>query len=529
MTAMVTNSPKAASVPRPGSSASPSHDRSGSALDRWFEITRRGSTPSREVRGGLVTFFAMAYILALNPIIIGSATDKRGLLLSGAAKYMSDGKTINWAAVSHCELMVAAATALVAGVMTLAMGLVGRFPLGIATGLGINALLAYTVAPTMTWPQAMGLVVWEGIGIAVAVMTGFRQAVFRAVPPALRTGISVGIGLFITFIGLMDAGVVRKPSGSTPVELGVNGSLQGWPIAVCVLGFLLLLVLFVKKVKGSMLLAIIAATVLGLVAQAAFHVGSMFRADGSVNPTGWELNVPAFPHLRDFGWPHLGLVGKVDLFGAFHPNGHFSLQNLLTVLLVIFSLILSDFFDTMGTVVAIGTEGGLLKSDGNPPHLREILLVDGLAAVAGGVGSVSSNTAFVESASGVGEGARTGLASVVTGLGFLVAMFLTPVVNMVPSEAVAPVLVLVGFLMMTQVLHVHWDDLEDAIPAFLTIVLMPFTYSITNGIGAGFITYALIKVVRGKARQVHPLMWVIGLCFVVYFAQGVLNDWIARI
>lgn len=523
---MVTKSPKATpgTVPgRPDPSAT-------SGLDRWFEITKRGSSVGQEVRGGLVTFFTMAYILALNPIIIGAATDKRGLLLSGQPKFLdAAGKNIDWAAVHHSQIMVAAATALIAALMTIAMGVFGRFPLGIATGLGLNALLAYSIAPTMTWPQAMGLVVWEGVGIAIAVMTGFRQAVFRAVPPALRTGISVGIGLFITFVGLMDSGVVRKPSGSVPVQLGIDGSLQGWPIAVCVVGFLILVTLFVKKVKGAMLLAILGTTILAVIVEAITHVGSFFRADGSINPTGWQLNVPAIPKASDFGLPNLGLIGKVDLFGAFAPDGKFHASIVLGVILIVFSLMLSDFFDTMGTVVAVGQEGDLLNKDGNPPHLREILLVDGLAAVAGGVGSVSSNTAYIESASGVGEGARTGLASVVTGAGFILAMFLTPLVNMIPSEACAPVLALVGFLMMTQVLHVKWDDVEDGIPAFLTIVLMPFTYSITTGIGAGFIVYALIKLVRGKAKQVHPLMWGIGAAFIIYFAQGIIASLINKI
>lgn len=526
MTAMVTKSPKASAVTPPGQA-----DASRlSGLDRWFHITRRGSNLGREVRGGLVTFFTMAYILALNPIIIGAATDKRGLLLSGEPKFLdAAGKNIDWAAVHHSQLMVAAATALIAGIMTIAMGVWGRYPLAIATGLGLNALLAYSIAPTMTWPQAMGLVVWEGVLILCFVLTGFRQAVFRAVPAALRTGISVGIGLFITFVGLMDAGIVRKPAGSPPVELGINGSLQGWPIAVCVGGFLILVTLFVKKVKGAMLIAIVATTLLGWLAQVVFNIGPMYLSDGSVKATGWMLNVPSLPKASDFGLPKLGLIGKVDLFGAFAPDGKFHLSIVLGLVLVVFSLMLADFFDTMGTVVAIGQEGDLLSGDGNPPHLKEILAVDSLAAVAGGLGSVSSNTAYIESASGVGEGARTGLASVVTGAAFLVAMFLTPIVNMVPSEAVAPVLALVGYLMMTQVLHVSWDDVEDAIPAFLTMVLMPFTYSITTGIGAGFIVYVLIKLVKRKTRQVHPLLWGISAAFVIYFAQGIIASLINKL
>ncbi len=509
--------------------ATPPGSPTNSALDKWFEITHRGSTIGREVRGGLVTFFAMAYILALNPIIIGAAADKNGKLLSGQSKFINGNvNNIDWAAVAHSQVMVAAATALVAGVMTIAMGVWGRYPLGIATGLGLNSVIAYTVAPQMTWPQAMGLVVWEGILISIAVLTGFRQAVFRAVPAALRTAISVGIGLFITLVGLVDAGIVRTGSG-VPLQLGINGSLQGWPIAVCVFGFLLLVVLYVKKVKGSMLIAIVGTTVFALIVQALGKVGPMFQSDGSEKATGWQLNVPTWPHLSDFGWPKLGLIGKVDLFGAFAPNGKFSLQIVLGVVLIVFSLMLADFFDTMGTVVAIGAEGDLLDSEGNPPHLKEVLLVDGLAAVGGGIGSVSSNTAYIESASGVGEGARTGIAAIVTGLAFLVAMFITPLVNIIPSEAVAPVLILVGYFMMTQVLHIDWDEIDDGLPAFLTIIFMPFTYSISAGIGAGFILYALIKLIRGKAKEVHPLMWVIGGLFVIYFAQGIISSLISKV
>lgn len=477
----------------------------------------------QEVRGGLVTFFTMAYIIALNPIIIGSEADKNGNLLSGMPKYLDAARTqVDWAAVADTKMMVAAGTALVAGLMTILMGAWGRYPLAIAAGLGLNAMLAYAIAPQMTWPQAMGLVVWEGLLITALVVTGVRTAVFRAVPPAMRTAISVGIGLFVTFVGLLNAGVVRKPAGSPPVELGINGSLMGWPIAVCLTGFILLVVLYTRQVRGAMLISILGASVLAVIVEALATVGPTFQPDGSKNPTGWALNVPSLPSLSDFASPSLGTLGKVDMLGAFSPNGHFDLKIFLGLLLLVFSLLLADFFDTVGTVVAIGQEGNLLNEKGNPEHLQEILLVDSLAAMAGGLGGVSSNTSFVESSAGVGEGARTGLASVVTGLAFLLAIFVTPVVDMIPSEAAAPVLAFVGYLMMSQVAHVNWDDVEDGIPAFLTIVLMPFSYSISVGIGAGFIVYCLIKLIKGKAKQVHPLLWGVSALFVVYFAQGIL-------
>ncbi|WP_232550002.1 NCS2 family permease [Propioniciclava soli] len=485
-----------------------------SGLDRWFEISHRGSTVAREVRGGLVTFFTMAYIIALNPLIIGTTADVNGNLITGQPMLDAAGTVID-ANVGASIGAVAAATALIAAVMTALMGVVARFPLGLATGLGLNAMLAYVVAPRVTWPQAMGLIVWEGLLITILVFTGFREAVFRAVPRALRIGISVGIGLFITLVGLADARVVTG-GGGTPLQLGATGQLMGWPVAVFVTGLLLLIVLYVNRVRGAMLITIVVMTVVAVVIEALRTVGSS-AVEG--NTFGWALNVPAVPAEGLFRLPDLSLLGRVDLLGAFAGGPTVVIAMLMTV----FALLLADFFDTMGTIVAVGAEGGLLDADGNPPRTREIMLVDSLGAVAGGLGSVSSNTSYIESAAGVGEGARTGLASVVTGLAFLVAMFLTPLVNMVPSEAAAPVLVFVGFLMMSQVVHVDWENPDEGIPAFLTLVLMPFTYSITVGIGAGFIVYVLIKVVRGRASQVHPLLWVVAAAFVLYFAQGLVN------
>ena len=510
MRGMVTKSPKAAPVLRDDEAVGP--------IDSYFHITERGSTVGREIRGGLVTFFTMAYIIALNPLIIGTSPDGSGNLLGGQPYKDAAGAVID-ANVSEAITMVAAATALVAGVMTILMGVIGRFPIGIATGLGLNALLAFAIAPRMTWPQAMGLVVLEGIVIAVLVLTGFRTAVFRAVPRSLRVGISVGIGLFIAFVGLFDGGIVRKPTSAPPVELGINGSLVGWPVLVFVLALFGSAILYVKRVRGAMLISIVAATVLSVVIELIGDLG----AKSAENPTGWALNVPQFTGIVSV--PDLRLIGEVDLFGAFGSSvsGGFHPSLFLPLILLVFSLMLADFFDTMGTVVAVGSEGHLLDERGHPRHLGSILMVDSVAAAAGGVGSVSSNTSYIESAAGVAEGARTGLASVVTGIGFLLAMFFAPLINIVPSEAATPVLVLVGFLMMSQVTRINWDDLEDALPAFLTMALMPFTFSITIGIGAGFIMYVLLKLVRGKARQVHPLLYIAAAAFVIYFIQGLIT------
>ncbi len=472
----------------------------GGLLERHFRITERGSTLGREIRGGLATFFTMAYIVVLNPLIIGTQPDSTGNFLGG-------GDAPNLA-------MVAAGTALVAGVMTVLMGVVANYPLALAAGLGLNAFVAFGIAslPEMTWADAMGLIVLEGLIILVLVLTGFRKAVLLAVPPQLKTAISVGIGLFITVVGMVDAGFVRKAEGGPLGELGVGGFLAGWPLLVFVVGLFIIVTLHVRRVRGAILYGILGTTVLAILVEAIFHVGSQTDASGKVvNPTGWGLNVPSLPDTL-VATPDFGLLGNFNLLGSFDKIG------IVSAILLVFTILLADFFDTMGTMVAVGAEGDLLDEDGNPPESQKILVVDSIAAAAGGAASVSSNTSYIESASGVGEGARTGLASVVTGLMFLVATFLSPLVSVVPYEAATPALVLVGFLMMQQVKEIDWDDLGIAIPAFLTIILMPFTYSITAGIGAGFVTYVFIRVVRGQARTVHPLMWLVAVLFVLYFA-----------
>jgi AGZA family xanthine/uracil permease-like MFS transporter len=474
--------------------AAPPKTASLSTLDRFFSITDRGSTVAREVRGGLVTFVTMVYIVVLNPIIIGTAKDVNGNFL-GTGSHAPD------------LAAVAAVTALVAAFFTLLMGIVGRYPFALATGLGLNAFVAFQVASRMSWPAAMGMVVIEGLVITVLVLTGFRTAVFTAIPRELKSAIAVGIGLFIALIGFVDAGFVRAGAG-TPVQLGATGSLRGWPTLVFVLGLLLIAALMVRKVKGALLIGIAAATVLAIIIEAVANVGPF---NAKTNPTGWQLNVPSFDG-KHFGWPNLHLVGDFSLGGGFSAVG------IVSAIVIIFSLVLSDFFDVMGTTIGLGSEGHLLDEDGNLPNIGPVLLVDGLAAVGGGAAGASSATTYVESASGIGDGARTGLASITTGLLFVLTIFLSPIAQIVPSEAAAPALVVVGVLMMSQIRNIDFSDLTIAVPAFLTMVLMPFTYSITNGVGAGFISYVVLKAATGKARQVHPLLWVVAVVFAIYFA-----------
>ncbi|MFJ9667165.1 NCS2 family permease [Streptomyces sp. NPDC101219] len=455
----------------------------GRGPDRFFRITERGSTLGREIRGGFATFFTMAYILVLNPLILGSAEDKFGHQLD--------------------TVQLTTATALVAAVMTVIMGVGGNLPLALAAGLGLNAVVAFQIAPLMSWADAMGLIVVEGLLICLLVVTGLREAVMRAIPQPLKQAISVGIGLFIALIGFVDAGFVSRvpdAAGTTvPVQLGGTGTLTGWPMLVFCLGVLLTVGLLARKVRGAILISIVMMTVVALVINSLADVRS------------WGLTTPEWPD-RIVGAPDFGLIGDFSLFGAFGQAG------VVTVVLLVFTLVLSDFFDTMGTVVGVSAEAGLLDEEGNVPQLGRVLLIDGAAAVAGGAASASSATSYIESAAGVGEGARTGFANLVTGGLFALALFLTPLLTIVPLQAAAPALVAVGFLMMTQVRHIEWDRYDIAIPAFLTIAVMPFTYSITNGIGAGFLAYVVVKTVLGRAREVHWLLWGTSALFLVYFA-----------
>ncbi|MEV4894920.1 NCS2 family permease [Nonomuraea sp. NPDC055795] len=448
-------------------------------LDRFFELSGRGTTVGREVRGGITTFMAMAYIILLNPIILGGAKDVTGAQLTIA--------------------QLTTSTALAAAICTLLMAVAGNAPFGLAAGLGLNAVVAYQAAPFMTWAQAMGLVVLEGVVIIILAVTGLRTLIMNAIPLALKHAISVGIGMFIALIGLVDAGFVGRGTG-TPVQLGATGHLTGWPVAVFCFGLLLMIVLYVRKTPGAILISIVVTTIVAVI------VNSL----AVIDPKTWGIVVPRLPESL-VAAPDFGLVGQVDVFGGFARAG------VVTATVVLFTLVLSGFFDAMGTIIGVSDEAGLVDAQGRVPRLGAILTVDGVAGVVGGSMSASANTVFVESAAGVGEGARTGLASVATGALLGLTLLFTPLAAVVPPAAATPALVLVGALMMTQSRKVPWDDLDLAIPAFLTIALMPFTYSITNGVGAGVISYTLIKAARGRFREIPWLLWVVSVIFVAYF------------
>ncbi|GAA1182234.1 NCS2 family permease [Streptomyces hebeiensis] len=481
--------PPSATAPVGPDAPQPTPGQPYGALDRFFKISERGSTFAREVRGGFATFFAMAYIIVLNPIILGSAKDMYG-------HQLDNGQLVT-------------ATVLTAAFSTLLMGVIGNVPIALAAGLGVNTIVALQLAPRMSWPDAMGMVFLAGIVVMLLVATGLRERVMSAVPGGLRKGIAIGIGLFIMLIGLVDSGFVSRipdvAQTTVPLQLGLGGHLNGWPILVFVLGSLLTLALIVRKVPGAILISIVAMTIVAMVIDAVAKVPS------------WGLTTPKWPG-NPVSAPDFGLFLHLSPFGGFEKVG------VLTGVLFVFTVLLSCFFDAMGTILGVGDEAKLMDERGNLPGINRVLFVDGIAVAAGGAGSASANTCFVESTAGVGEGARTGLASVVTGALFSLALFLTPLATMVPSQAATPALLAVGFLILAgSVREIDWSDFTIAVPAFLAMVMMPFTYSITNGIGIGFISFSVLRLAAGRGREVPPAMYAVSAVFVFYYAMPALG------
>lgn len=459
-------------------------------LDRFFEISARGSTIAAEMRGGVVTFIAMAYIIVLNPIILSGSPDVAGDQL---------GFT-----------QVSAVTSLAAGVMTILFGVIARLPFAFAAGLGINSFLASSVVGSLTWPEAMGLVVINGIIIVLLAVTGLRRLIFDAVPMPLKLAITAGIGLFILFIGLVDAGFVASTgSPSPPVGLGGQGegSVTSIPTVVFVFTLLITGILVARKVRGGILIGLITGTVVAVVIEAIWHLGS-----ATEKPGGWGLSVPTLSG-SPFAVPDLSLVGafSLDSFGRI---------GILAAVMLVFTLVFTNFFDAMGTFTGLSRQAGVADEHGNFPRLQSALVVEGAGAVVGGAASASSNTVFIESGAGIGEGARTGLASLVTGGLFLAAMFLTPLAAIVPTEVAAAALVIVGAMMASHLREIDLADFSIALPVVLTVAVMPLSYSIANGIGVGFISWAIVRTAAGKGREVSPLLWVVAAGFLLYFARG---------
>jgi AGZA family xanthine/uracil permease-like MFS transporter len=437
----------------------------GSGLDGFFKLSERGTSVGTEIRAGFTTFLVMAYIIFVNPTILGEA--------------------------GFDPAAVGAGTALVAGLLCILMGVVANVPLAMAAGLGINAAVAFglVIGQELTPEGAMGVIVLEGLVVTLLVVVGLREAIMNAVPLSLKRAIGVGIGLFILFIGFESGGLIAP---GTPVVQFVFPNTDGaW---LTLIGLLITVVLYVRKVPGTLILSILITTGIGLL------------IDVAIVPDSFSVT-PSF-----------------DTLGAFDLGNVFEQLTLVAALLTIFSFMLTDFFDTVGTATAIAEQADLTDEDGNIPGVGRLLLVDSVGAAAGGAAGVSSNTSYIESAAGVAEGGRTGLTAVVVGVLFLIAIFLSPIAELIPPEATAPVLILVGFLMSSLIKGIDFADIEEGFPALLTIILMPLTFSITVGIGAGFVMYTLIKIVKGKAAEIHPLLWVVTIAFLVYFGQAVIGQ-----
>ncbi len=459
-------------------------------LERVFHLEELGTSVGTEFMAGLTTFMVMSYILFVNPQILSAGK----LPISATAT----------------------ATALVAGVMTIAMGLATNRAFAIAPGMGLNAVVAYQLigALGLSAPQAMGVIVAEGIVITVLVLVGLRTYVFNAVPVELKRAISVGIGLFILFIGLKDAGIVV----ADPATFVKMGNLRGVPMLITGVGLLLTILLLARNVRGALLWGIIGTTIVAIIAKSI--TGTTQFAPGVAEvPSKWVAN-PDFSHIGQFSFDFFSKLG------------------LLTGILIVLALMLADFFDTMGTLIGVGSQAGYLNEKGEFPQAQRALVVDSLAAIAGGVASSSSATTYIESAAGVGVGGRSGLVSVVTCILFLLSMPLWPVVGVVPAQATAPALIVVGWMMMGVLSEreqvtadgkvrvtrgIDFTSIEEGLPVVATMVMMPLTFSITNGIGAGFVTWTLVKLFRGKTREIHPAMYVVSVAFLIYFLRSLLG------
>lgn len=430
-------------------------------IERLFHLRQRNTTVARELRGGLATFLTMAYILFANATILSNAGMDRG-------------------AVTAC-------TALAAGGCCIAMGLIANFPLALASGMGINAFVAFGLAAkTGSWQTAMALVVFDGLVCLALVLCGLREAVMRAIPHDLRLAIGAGIGLFIAFIGLFNAGIVIKP---LPPDLPLShGTVHAHATLLAMAATVVTGFLMARRVPGSLLIGILATTAAAVV-----------------------LKLVEWPD--DFGMPSFSVAFQADFKTAF--SGLIHNPNLYLPLL--FSLVMIDFFDTIGSATAVAQEGGMIDANGNLPNIRRLLLVDSASASFGGLLGASSVTSYVESAAGVAEGARTGLHNVVVGVLFLAAIFLAPLAQIVPPAATSPALILVGLLMLKQAKEIDFEALDTAIPAFITLITIPLTYSIAHGIGYGFIAYVVIQVLSLRFTRVHPLMYLTAIAFGAFF------------
>lgn len=436
-------------------------------MEKFFKIAARNSTVSNEIIGGLTTFLAMAYIIAVNPQLMEAA-----------------GIPFNAALTATC---------VGAAIMTIAMGLIANRPIALASGMGINAIVAYTLClgeTAVDWRVAMAVIFLEGIIILLLVICGLRKAIMDAIPVGLRRAIGIGIGLFIAFIGMKGGGLIISDE-STILALGDLGSPMAI-VAIC--SIVIAVILQALNVKGGLLISIVGATIIGI-----------------------PLGVTVLPTSLDFGLDFSAFAAPFQTVPGTDTMALVQVFVQPALLLFVFSILMSDFFDTMGTVLAVAEQGEFVDKDGNVDDIQNILLVDSAAAAVGGFVGASSITSFVESTSGAAAGARTGLSNIVIGILFVVFAFFAPVIGMVSGAATCGALVVVGYLMLTDIGNIEWSKIESAFPAFITILGIPMTYSITNGIGFGFISYVIIMLVQGRVKEIHPLMWVAALAFLAMF------------
>lgn len=438
-----------------------------SGLDRYFGLSAAGSTVPREIRAGITTFLTMSYILFVNPQVLSNAIT-----------------------VPNAFVQLLMTTAIAAAFGSLVMGLIARYPFAQAPGMGLNAFFAFTVVQGLgiPWQTALGAVFISGVLFVLLSVLGARQAIVQAIPNSLKFAITGGIGAFLAFLGLRNAGIVVA-NPATLVGLGPLSSPTVW---LALVGLILTAVLMTRRVTGAILWGILATALLAIVTRAAVYAGG---------PEGALQAFPGFggSFLGIFGtpvWP-ASLVGHLDLAGALG----------LGLLSVVFTFFFVDFFDATGTLTGLSQRAGFLDEQGNMPRARRLFAMDGLAAMFGAWMGTSTTTAYVESASGIGEGGRTGLTAVTVGVLFLLSMFLWPLAAAIPGAATAPALILVGALMMEGVRHVDWEDISEGLPAFLTIIAMPLTFSIANGVSLGVIGYCAIKLFSGQARRVSPILY----------------------
>ena len=446
-------------------------------LEKMFKLKENNTDVKTEVIGGLTTFMTMAYILAVNPSILSaSGMDANAIVM---------------------------ATALAAFIGTLCMALLANYPFALAPGLGLNAYFAYTVCGAMgySWQIALLAVLVEGIIFIVLSLTNVREAIFNAIPMQLKKGVSVGIGLFVAFIGLQNGHIVVNSDSTlvTVVDFTENFNTVGISALLCLIGLIIIAILHIKNVKGSFLIGIFATWILGIICQ----LTGLYQVDidagfYSLLPTQWI----------SFDFSSLGLTFgqcfKADMSGI----------KALDFVVIIFAFLFVDMFDTIGTLIGVANKADMLDENGKLPKIKQALLADAIATSAGAVLGTSTTTTFVESSAGVAAGARTGLASVVTGLLFLLSIFLAPVFCAIPGFATAPALIFVGFLMITTVGDINFKELTDAIPAYLCIIAMPLMYSISEGIAIGVVSYVVINLICGKHKKITPLMYILAVLFV---------------